>query len=169
MSELDETVASHVPSSIRQMGTESRTDGRSSHLGSTVKDSLSSQNIHLNFYSLGDRLNGKFLNYLGALVTDGAGGTRFQGAETAPGYITTTAYIAIDHAHRESLPTLTLSPVEQSRATTSRHLPLSKTLHVIVVVISATHHKTVRPAYSNSWCLRDLRPSRSGSSHITRA
>lgn len=117
-SEEDETVASHVPQSIRQMGTESRTAGRSSQLGSTARDSLSSHKNHLNFYSRADRLNGKFLKYLVSLVTDAAGSTRFQGGETASGYITTTAYIAIHHAHREFLPSLTLSPVEQIRATT---------------------------------------------------
>lgn len=119
MSEEDETVASHVPQSIRQMGTETRTAGRSSQLGSTAENSLSSHKNHLNFYSRADRLNGKFLNYPGDLVTEAAGSTRFQGDETAPGHITTTGYIAIDHARRESLPSLTLSPAEQSRATTS--------------------------------------------------
>lgn len=35
---------------------QSRTAGRSSHLGSTAENSLSSQKNHLNFYSLADRL-----------------------------------------------------------------------------------------------------------------
>lgn len=45
MSEEDETVASHVPPSARQMGTETRTAGRSAQLGSTAENSLSSHII----------------------------------------------------------------------------------------------------------------------------
>lgn len=48
MLEEDETVASHVPHSPRQMGTESRTAGCSSQLGSSGEDSLPSQKDHLN-------------------------------------------------------------------------------------------------------------------------
>ena len=67
------------PQSTRQIGTDPRTAGTSSQLGSRVDGSLPSQKYHLNLQSLADRPHGKFLSRLGSLVTDMAGGNRFQG------------------------------------------------------------------------------------------
>lgn len=79
-------------------GTAPRTAGISSQLGSSVEDSLSSQKDHLN--SPADRLHGKFLNYLGRLVTDMAGGNQSQGDETVPGHTTTIAYTPSRYARK---------------------------------------------------------------------